>query len=414
MKEKFNTKRITLSALFLFTFYLIKAGVPFEKVAHDLTTLETFNKLNSGSHYSLLQIQGKVEKMCIFYYGGVVEKFGEIIEDQSRIKKGCFEFDINGKIIKITKQDKVTLVYLYDSGGKLIEMTEKNEVTPNKKLFYYNEHKLLIKQDEFRGDNLSERFIYKYDNNNNPIELNRYDSNGELVCYFKNRFINNTLVEEEENWFEKSISTRSEIKKYKYNSEGVKSHFEIISNSNDLNQKIKSYSHIICKLNYDFNGNQISSSDIYKSEKIWDDFNSSPCSYNDYKNQNGFFYNKNKNGKCTELYESESISNYKYDLKNNLIEVDASSGRRQYYKYDSNNRKVSYKDFDNKVLKREFYYTYNNQGFILTEEEDDCNNCAIESKKKYEYSYESNGNIISKKSYRNGKIVSLEKNSYVY
>ncbi len=413
MIAKFNSKNIVLNMFFLFTFYVVKGGVPFEKVAHNLETLETFNKLNNSSHYNLLKIQGKVEKICIYSNYDVVEKFGEILDDQSKVKKGCLEFNINGKVMKITKEDKVTREYLYDSGGKLIEVVEKNQKTQENNKFYYNENNLLVKQDHFYGDNLRERFIYKYDNNNKPIELSCYDSNGDLNYYEKNRYFNNVLVEMEENWFQKSVSTSSKVTIYKYNLAGLKSEVEITKNSNNLNQDLKEYNHSVNKLSYDLKGNVISGTYIVNNKTIWNSFNSSPCSYNEFQSKDGYHYKKDQNDKCVQLRESESIYNVKYDLNNNKIEVHTGNGRSEYYKYDEYNREVSYKDFENEVLKRSHYHTYNSQGFILSNEEEDKDDI-IELKKKYEYTYDSKGNIITEKFYRNGKIERFEKNSYVY
>ena len=420
MNIKFHYQ-ITLLIIIIFNIKIRAGGEKPYSGVRNIEDLIEFNKFNTSSHfkfnYDLLEkVNGRIEKYFALETRKAVEKFGELIIEE--MDTFCVEFNTNEKITKITclhsRKGKGDLaLYFYDNGGNLIELYGDGRFK-----FYYNENNLLIKQDHLgKNEILLDRYIFKYDSKNNPIELIQYDENGELK-HKTTRFYNNNLLMEENNTNKYyDLSHLKQIKKYNYDLKGRKIYEEEVKiNKNIKHSKSDSYYTIKRKFYYNSTGNKLSIKTLQHREEIYSDYNTSPCKINFVYPGNS--YKLDKNGNCVETSESNSITEKIYDKFNNLIEIISDNGDISKFKYNQNNICINEKHFSKSKLESTKEFTYDSNGLLLTEESkkfEEHNAIPVETESnKKEYTYDKNRNIVIKKEYKNGKIERVEKMIYVY
>ncbi|KAF0236681.1 MAG: hypothetical protein FD181_2585 [Prolixibacteraceae bacterium] len=283
-------------------------------------------------------------------------------EDAYKLKKSniTYEFDNKGNLLTeisyySRRTPNETTKYLYQN-GLITEYNTKMDfsdaVIKIKVLCKYDSNKNLISKTSYRNDELYGKEIFKYDLNNNIIEINEIDEQGNVTIAELNKYEKNKLV----------------YRKKNYSSSSSESHYE-----------------------YDSLGNEIFTSTLYKSEgdediqfiekSLFEQGVIKRINYLRNGELSGIETYEFSDGKIqTETYYSE-----KYPQNNSIIE----------YKYfPDNSKEILIKDKEGEILK-EFDKNENLVRLKIINTDGKIEDYT------YEYSYDGKGNWIKIIEFRN-------------
>ena len=337
----------------------------------------------------------------------------------SLLNKTIYEINpATGQINSVIDSNNNIINYTYDDKDRLIS-TKYNDRIIN---YEYNDINLLSKiNNNYIEYNLS------YDEFNNPKEVkinnsitlvtNNYESNNgnlESIIYGNNNKISYTYDDYDRI---NTITKDGNIYNYRYDNNGNLS--KIISDNDsteyvyDLAQKIRKYKYNnLFTINYTYDQNSNIINTLYKlnydtlnvENKYNEDnditktiFNNKYINYN-YDNI-GRLINRNINDKFSTNYEYLSLGN----RTSNIIKSIDNNNDKYSYRYDKLNNITHI--YHNGILENKYVYDEYNE---LLEENDYINNQNIK------YTYDSNGNILSKKIYKLSSNTLINENSYKY
>ncbi len=410
-----NLKKVVLSVFFTFCFNLINAdGI--DKYADDLETLNKFNQLYKKNDYNLLKkpfgknstvktfdLKGKVHFFNFVNKSNLTEKFGEISDDNARVLKGFYEFDINGKIIKFNviknNGNESSEIWKYDIEGRLIE----NNHGDNKKNYLYNASNLLIQIDNYKSNTLVSRQKYKYDNSSNPIEISFYKETGDLERKYTYAYQNNRLVEEIQDFRNDHVPSFGSVK-YEYNINGKKAEEEkkIVKNYGSF----KTTYTTIYNYKYDLNNNLQSTLRNSNNKTVYpkDGLECKHLSQSE----------KDSDGNCIEVKNTISKSTSKYDMNNNEIEFISTDGYKEYTVFNTKGKITSVKVFNESGLKTTYTNLFDNHNNLTTEVYEDFKNGSSYKREKHIIEYDNNANIISFENYSDEKLKDVTTFTYTF
>lgn len=248
-----------------------------------------------------------------------------------------YERDLWGRAVTITDSEGIETFYEYDVAGNLVSTTDGNG---NRTRYSYNSMNLLSSIIDPEGHTIT----YKYDKEGRVTK--EVDRNGETTLYRYN--IDNNLEE-------RNIIGKDEKEMFLYNKDG--------------------------SLLAAINKNNV------------DRYEYTPNGYIKGKTRNGVMildYQYNKNGNVTSITDQlGKTTEYSYDIFDRLDSVFDENSLIASYKYNSDNTVSSIKYISGLVLKYSYDRDKNNISMIY----EDPSGEIIEN---YAYTYDNNGNQISK------------------
>lgn len=259
----------------------------------------------------------------------------------------------------------------YENAIRLIEIEEYAEA--------YEEFKELGEYYRDSRDYL-ERFSVVYDRIE-KIEINGVNTVIEYTFNDKGQVLSRISKDVKEGFIRDSF-------KFTYDKDGNMLSEEWISG---VDKTVRKYEY-----QYDKNGNKISGKQIYNGKTEWE-----------------IFYEYDNRGNCIKI-KSESITEYKYDKKDRLIEVinynkDGMLYETRSYVYDKNGNEIlsTVLDADGNVKTRT-ETTYNSMGQVLSKYHKNADGDITEST---ENTYDKNGNLV-KNIRKVSTFIIHEENSY--
>jgi YD repeat-containing protein len=402
---------------------MAQGNQPFDFEADDIESLNQLNIINNSINYVFpetynLMLKGKVKIINNKEYRDVTEKFGEIVINESKLKEYTFEFNRQGKFNRITSnKGKGTSItrFIYDSEGKIVEIQGyRNDTILKRSYFFYDSNELLNKQDRYEGITLISRFTYKYDDANHPIELNQYHGNGNLLqrinCNYEQNLMKEMVtirVNGASNEVEKST-----VINYKYDSKGT----IIMRDEMTKEELLDSYTRkkteqTNTSQTYTYDANGYIQSYVYRSQSTTI-YPSKDC---DGYNKSAYGYELNQKGEC--VYKSKKYireTNYKYDNEGRVKEAVSTDGTYRIYTYDNFGRLIYKKEKSDYWIEEENKTFTEGNAPVIEETIHYSAEGILESIYKQEYIYDENGNYVSEKFFKDGKVLKLTKRNIVY
>ena len=188
-------------------------------MSFSLTTSLCFGQVEFLSEWGGQDLKGQVKSIkTTIYYAD--EKFGEISKGDVYSWKS-YQFDSKGECIENTNSDESYLKYenKYNNQNKLIEKNfyHLDGTLIGKRVNKYNNEE--IAQTIIYGEDgsLSDKYLYKYNDNTKNCETIEYNNNGILICKWLHDKNRNLLEIYEYSDSDGSLNTRQ---KYEYDSNG--------------------------------------------------------------------------------------------------------------------------------------------------------------------------------------------------
>jgi antitoxin component YwqK of YwqJK toxin-antitoxin module len=317
-----------------------------------------------------LELKGNVKKITEFNFFAI-DSLGKIVngdyikagvgdnewkfkseEDVYKLKKSniTYEFDKNGNLLtEISyyshRTPHETTNYLYQNG--LIteyntKMVFSDAVIKIKVLCKYDSNKNLISKISYRNDEMYGKETFKYDLNNNIIEINEIDEEGNVTIAELNKYGKNKLV-----YHKKNYSSSSSESHYEYDSLGNKIFTSSLYKSEgdeDIQFIEKSLFEqgVIKRINYLRNG-ELSGIETYE--------------YSDGKIQSETYY--------SEKYpQNNSITEYKYfpDGKKEILIKDEEGKKLKEFNKNENIVRLQFISTDEKIEEYTYEYSYDGKG----------------------------------------------------
>ncbi|SDI66033.1 hypothetical protein [Winogradskyella thalassocola] len=316
------------------------------------------------------------------------------ISDNQKRKTDVDRLQLNGKVksyletirrssnelndtIKTTFKEQHRELILFDKNGNIIEKVsfKKNGERYKKWISVYNDKGDEIEKLEIKYPNDTlKRWTAKYDNTGNKIESLIYDSKDSILSHTKSTY--NELNKETELIILKSKKVKNQLVKVGYE--------------------------------YDKYDNEVKTTRIYadKSKTEWF------TKYDSFGNETEWtVYDRMGN------LERKDTTNYTYYNNNNIKEEKSYSsndipGVYGISKYGENGDEIEYVEYLNDSITSKEIYIYDNNSGQITKYYD--SNGEIEKTIKLTSDFDSNGNLIKKSEYQNGKLRTIREYKIEY
>jgi len=369
MKTQFKT---IIVGLFLILFFV---GCKSEKTENDLTKANLKGKVKSVKEISYYTkdkfgeaIKDEKYQQIEFYFneqGYITEKTERNFKTSgysfSSYKKETLKYNQQNNIVEkyiyndVLGETTSIITYQYDENENLIEekQSDENGKLWSRSIFKYDKNNNQIEYERynyFSDEELSYKYVYKYDEKGNKTEENIYNSDGELESKSIYKYDNRGNKIEENNYSSNGKLEEKFI--YKYDNKGNKTEENKYNSIGELEYKS------IYK--YDSKGNKIEAKSYNSDDTLTYEWT---CEYDKKGNKRETQQNNyNSYGKLQYSYF------YKYDERGNTI-VDERTEFESVPKYtnlkfigDSNMKSIYH---DTHTKRNSFLYDENNN---ITEE----------------------------------------------